>query len=74
MSVQVIPEAVIIKEAAQVLLENLSPSKVARFWASWNAGQGDYLAWRDEEFAAENVADLYESVSAFQEGDPTLES
>jgi hypothetical protein len=66
MSVDVIAERDIMREAAQVLLENLTPAKAARFWASWQAGQGDYLAWRDEQFAGETVATLYEEISAYQ--------
>lgn len=31
-----------------------------------NNGQGDYLAWRDEEFAGETVDSLSEKIFAFQ--------
>lgn len=70
MSTTVIAEREIMREAAQVLLENLTPAKAARFWASWQVGQGDYLAWRDEQFASETVATLYEKISAYQANDP----
>jgi hypothetical protein len=46
---------------------HLTPAKLARFWAYWQIGQGDYLDWRDEEFAAETVDSLYEKVLTFQE-------
>lgn len=67
MSIQVIAEADIIREASEILLQHMSPSKVARFWASWHAGQGDYLVWRDEAFADETVDDLYDKIKTFQQ-------
>ena len=44
-------------------------TKLVHFLASWRAGQagqGDYLAWRDEEFAGETVESLSEKIFAFQ--------
>jgi len=67
MSVQVVSEAEVLREATQVLLQHLSPSKVVRFWASWQRGEGDYLAWRDETFGHESVDSLYEEIIAFQQ-------
>lgn len=70
MATQVISDADIIQEASEILLQHMSPSKVVRFFASWRAGQagqGDYLAWRDEEFAEETVDSLSEKIFAFQE-------
>jgi hypothetical protein len=60
-------ESEVLREASQILLQHLSPAKVARFWASWHVGKGDYLAWRDEEFDDETVSDLYDKVRAFQD-------
>jgi hypothetical protein len=67
MTVQIAPEAEVLREAAQILLQHLSPAKVARFWASWQAGQGDYLQWRDETFANATVDDLYSQIVEFQQ-------
>lgn len=67
MTVQVNSESEILEEAFKILLQQMSPSSFARFWISWQAGQGDYLKWRDAEFAGENVETLYQEIIAFQE-------
>ncbi len=67
MAVRIITDAEIMRDAAQILLEHLPPTKVARFWANWHIGQGDYLDWRDEIFAQTQVEDLYDEVLAFQQ-------
>jgi hypothetical protein len=67
MTIDVVSEAEIIQEASEPLLQKMSPTKVARFWASWQVGQGDYLQWRDEAFADESVDSLYKQVEAFQQ-------
>lgn len=66
MTIQIATAAEVRREVAQLLLQHLTPAKLARFWADWQGGQGDYLDWRDEEFAAETVDSLYEQVLAFQ--------
>jgi hypothetical protein len=65
-TISVPSERQIINEAAQVLMQHLSPSKAARFWASWQVGEGDYLQIRKELFAKETVDSLYEQIEAFQ--------
>lgn len=55
-----------MREASKILREHLTPSKAARFWASWHMGKGDYLLWRDEQFANETVATLYEKIQQYQ--------
>jgi hypothetical protein len=57
---------VIRKRLSKILDEHLSPAKVVRFWASWQTGHSEYLAWRDECFDAETVAGLCEKVQAYQ--------
>jgi hypothetical protein len=71
MAVQTINDATLMREVAEVLLKHLAPDKVARFWAGWQLGQGDYITWRDVEFAAENVDDLYQAIVAFQKTSET---
>lgn len=66
MTVQVIRESEILQEAFDILLKQMSPSKFSRFWSNWQAGQGDYLQWRDAEFANATVDDLYQAIVAFQ--------
>ncbi|HXW01349.1 MAG TPA: hypothetical protein VEC93_23265 [Anaerolineae bacterium] len=70
MTVRIATEAEVRQEVAQLLLQYLTPAKLARFWASWQIGQGDYLDWRDEAFAQETVASLYEKILSFQEETP----
>jgi hypothetical protein len=67
MTVQVLNERQIIQEAARVLMEHMSPAKATRFWASWQVGEGDYLAIRERLFAKETVESLYPQVEEFQE-------
>ncbi len=55
------------QEAAQVLIEHLSPTKVARFWAAWQLGGGDYLTIREQLFGGETVDTLFDKVQAYQE-------
>jgi hypothetical protein len=66
MNVQVVAEKDILKEAAEILLQNMPPSKAARFWASWQITHGSYLEWRETEFADETVMTLYEKVAQYQ--------
>jgi hypothetical protein len=66
MTTKVLNEGEILREATEILAQHMSPAKVARFWADWQLGQGDYLAWKDETFAAETVDSLYEAIKDFQ--------
>lgn len=67
MTIHVESEADVMREVADILLRNLSPSRLARFWAGWQMGQGDYLQWRDETFEGLSVDDPYEATRAFQQ-------
>jgi hypothetical protein len=67
MTVHVLSERQITLEAAQVIIQHLSPSKATRFWASWQVGEGDYLAIREEIFQKETVSSLYKQIKKFQE-------
>jgi hypothetical protein len=67
MNVTIESEAEIMQEVSELLLQKMSPAKVARFWASWQVGQGDYLQWRETTFADETVDSLYEQIKTFQE-------
>ncbi|MBF2009461.1 MAG: hypothetical protein IGS49_29565 [Chlorogloeopsis fritschii C42_A2020_084] len=64
--IQVKSEQQVLLEGLQVLLSNMEPSKVARFWAACNIGRGDYLKLKDELFAQESVASLYSKIVDFQ--------
>jgi len=60
-------EQQVLQEGLQILLANMEPSKVARFWAACNFGSGDYLKLKDELFGQESVASLYAKVLDFHE-------
>ncbi|MBV6400943.1 MAG: hypothetical protein CNIPEHKO_01238 [Anaerolineales bacterium] len=66
MTVHVLSEREITLEAAQVLIQHMSPSRAARFWASWQVGEGDYLAIREQLFQKETVSSLYKQIEKFQ--------
>lgn len=64
--VQVKSEQQVLQEGLEILLSNMEPSTVARFWAACNIGKGDYLKLKDELFAQETVASLYSRITEFQ--------
>ena len=66
MQIDVPSDRAIIQEALQVLIANMSPSKVARFAAICKLGSGDYLQTKDELFADETVDSLYDKIQAFE--------
>jgi hypothetical protein len=66
MTVKVISEQEVLQEAAEVLLQHMAPAKVARFWAAWQVGGGNYLAIREQLFGGEAVTTLYEKVQVYQ--------
>lgn len=59
-------EQQILQKGLQILLSNMEPSEVARFWAACNIGSGDYLKLKDELFAKESVESLYSKIVEFQ--------
>lgn len=67
MAINVISEQEILREATEILLERMGPAKVARLWAMWQLGRGDYGAIREELFAEETVQTLYEKIQVYQE-------
>ena len=65
MIIKVESQQQVLQEGLQVLLSNMEPWKVARFWAACNLGGGDYLKLKDELFAQESVASLYSKIVEF---------
>lgn len=60
-------EQQILQEGLRILLVNMEPSKVSRFWAACNSGSGDYLKLKEELFGQESVSSLYAKVLEFQQ-------
>jgi len=59
MTTTIVPNRAVFEEANSVLLEHLSPSKVARFWAEVSAGSGetvDSLVEAVRDFENESAA------------------
>jgi hypothetical protein len=54
----------IVEEAFSLLIENLEPSKIARFWQICNLGSEDYSQLKDKLFAGETVDSLYDKIKA----------
>ena len=66
MTIKVLNEQQILTEVMQVLMTHLEPSKVLRFWADCSKSESDYLKLKEQLFATETVASLYEKVEAFE--------
>jgi hypothetical protein len=64
--IQVKSEQEVLHEGFQILLSNMAPSAVARFWSACNIGKGDYLKLKDQLFAQESVGSLYSKIVEFQ--------
>jgi hypothetical protein len=67
MKIKVISEQQVLQEAMQVLMMHLEPSKVLKFWAACQLGEGDYLKQKDQLFEKETVASLYDKIKAYQD-------
>lgn len=52
----------IIEEAFSILIKNLPPSQVSRFWAICHLDSGDYSKLKDQLFTGETVDSLYEKI------------
>jgi hypothetical protein len=66
-TVKVISEQQVLHEAVGVLMEHMSPAKVARFLAAWQVDGGDYLTIRRQLFAGETVKTLSDKIKAHSE-------
>lgn len=64
--IQVKSEQQVLQEGLQILLLNMEPSAVARFWTACNIGKGDYLKLKDQLFAQESVSSFYSKIIDFQ--------
>ena len=67
MKIKVTSEQQILQEALGVLLANLEPSKVMRFRATCQLGEGNYLVLKEQIFEGETVASLYKEISTYQD-------
>jgi hypothetical protein len=66
MSITVENELATIEEATAILLEKMSPAKVALLFANLRVGAGDYVKTRDALFAGQTVDTLFEQARRFE--------
>jgi len=57
----------VLQEGLEVLMAHLEPSKVLKFWAACQLGEGDYLKLKEQLFEKETVASLYDKIKAYQD-------
>jgi hypothetical protein len=56
----------ILQEALMILMDHLEPTKFLQLIVKYNLGQGNYLQFKDQEFANETVASLSQKIDAEQ--------
>ncbi|MCK5522504.1 MAG: hypothetical protein KAI83_05145 [Thiomargarita sp.] len=66
MKVKMLNEQEVFFEAMDILLKNLTPSKMARLLATWQKGDSDYLNIRDQLFEGETVETLYAQIKKIE--------
>jgi hypothetical protein len=68
MKVKMLSEQEIVHEALEILLNNLTPSKMARLLATWPKPNecSDYLTFKDQLFKGETIETLYTQIKAFE--------
>lgn len=66
MKIELNTDQQIIEEVFEILIENLSPSKVSRFWKICNLGNGDYPLLKEQLFVGETVDSLYDKIKALE--------
>ncbi|RKZ48250.1 MAG: hypothetical protein DRR00_20040 [Candidatus Parabeggiatoa sp. nov. 3] len=66
MKVKMLSEQEVFREAMDILLNNLTPSKMARLLATWQKDDSDYLIIRDKLFEGETVETLYSQIQQFE--------
>ena len=72
MSITVENELATIEEATAILLEKMSPAKVALLFTNLRLGAGDYTKTRDELFAGQTVDTLFNEACQFEPDSPVL--
>lgn len=62
MKVKIVSEQEVLNEATVILLNHLSPAKMARLIAAWQKDDSDYLNIQDHLFKGETVDTLYSKI------------
>ena len=66
MKIKITKEHQILQEGLETLINHLELSKVVRFIAACQLGEGDYLELKNKLFEQETVASLYEKIKDYQ--------
>jgi len=66
MSITIENDIATIEEATAILLEKMSPAKVARLLANLRVGAGDYVKTRERLFVGETVAAMFDKASGLE--------
>jgi hypothetical protein len=56
----------LLQEVLMILTNHLKPTQLLRFIAAYNLGQGNYLQFKDQQFAQETVESLSQKIDAEQ--------
>ncbi len=60
------PQATLIQEASNALIEKMGISKASQFWAFLGFGKNDYAKVRKQLFVKETVKTLSKKIKAFE--------
>lgn len=60
------PQATLMQEASNALIEKMGISKASQFWTFLGFGKNDYAKIRKQFFAKETVKTLAKKVKAFE--------
>jgi len=63
---KIVSEQEVFNEATEILFNNLSTDKFARFWAALQKDNSDYLKIKERFFKDETVDSLYDKIVHFQ--------
>jgi len=64
MKIKTTKDKQILQEKLMILMDHLEPTKFLQLIAKYNLGQGNYLEFKDKEFANETVASLSQKIAA----------
>lgn len=66
MKIKRLREQDVLQEALEILVKYMEPAKVAFLLSTLQAGEGDYLAIREQLFSQETVNSLVDKVQTYQ--------
>lgn len=61
-----LPQPVLMRKAAEALIEKLGISKASEFWTSLGYGKKDYTRLRKKLFRGKKIEALYRAIKQFE--------